>query len=374
MNKITDKNIIKDKYLGSLLSGAIGDALGYSVEFMTESEIKREYGGPIEAFDLTNGKAIISDDTQMTMFTANALLNAYAILYLKGDDYNHDVYVNNIYLSYLDWLDTQLGNHSYNPLKNTNSFITIYPSLHASRDPGFTCLSSLRSTLMGTINNPLNNSKGCGGVMRVSPIGLFFTDSDIDEIGKLAASASAITHGNPLGFIPSAMLVQIIHLLSHYDVSLIDAINISKDKTKDLFGSYKETTYLLSLTDKAINLALSNINPLDAILKLGEGWVAEETLAIAIYASLKEANDIRKALIIAVNHNGDSDSTGAVTGNILGAYLGFSKIPDDFLKDLELKDEISSLALDLYKAKYEHDFLKTNEFREKYISKTYGIK
>ena len=85
----------------------------------------------------------------------------------------------------------------------------------------------------------------------------------------------------------------------------------------------------------------------DAIRELGEGWVAEETLAIAVYCALKYEHDFEWALIAAVNHDGDSDSTGAVTGNLLGAQLGLTGIPSKYLEHLELKSVILELADDL---------------------------
>ena len=100
--------------------------------------------------------------------------------------------------------------------------------------------------------------------------------------------------------------------------------------------------------EKAIRLSREDLDDLDAIYKIGQGWVAEETLAIAIYCALKYSNDFEKAIIASVNHSGDSDSTGSVTGNILGAYLGLSKIPQKFLDNLELKDVITEIADDLY--------------------------
>lgn len=90
------------------------------------------------------------------------------------------------------------------------------------------------------------------------------------------------------------------------------------------------------------------MDDLDAIREIGQGWVAEETLAIAVYCALKYSNDFEKAIIASVNHSGDSDSTGSVTGNILGAYLGLSAIPQKYLDKLELKDVITEIADDLY--------------------------
>ena len=54
-------------------------------------------------------------------------------------------------------------------------------------------------------------------------------------------------------------------------------------------------------------------------------------------------------MIAAVNHGGDSDSTGAITGNILGAAIGYEAIPQFFLDDLELRDVILHMADDLYR-------------------------
>ena len=100
--------------------------------------------------------------------------------------------------------------------------------------------------------------------------------------------------------------------------------------------------------NKAVRLAETEIDNLKAIHSLGEGWVAEETLAIAVYCAIKYSENFEKAIITSVNHSGDSDSTGAVTGNILGAYLGFERIPKRFVDKLELKDIIIELADDLY--------------------------
>lgn len=98
----------------------------------------------------------------------------------------------------------------------------------------------------------------------------------------------------------------------------------------------------------SVNLSEKNIHDLDAIHQLGEGWVAEETLAIAVYYALKYENNFEKVIISSVNHNGDSDSTGAVAGNIIGAYLGIESIPEKFIENLEIKDVISEIAEDLY--------------------------
>ncbi len=66
---------------------------------------------------------------------------------------------------------------------------------------------------------------------------------------------------------------------------------------------------------------------------MGEGWVAEEALAISIYCALV-AKDFEQGIIHAVNHDGDSGSTGAIVGNLLGTMHGVSAIPAKWVKSL----------------------------------------
>lgn len=351
-----------NKYRGCLIGGAIGDALGYPVEFIKSVEsIKDIYGeNGITRYKLIDGKAIISDDTQMTLFTANALLWGITRFSLKGI-----APINKycIYYAYKNWYNTQVINYDCqlnNDMKI--SWIADLPELNASRAPGITCLNALNSNQVGSLEEPINNSKGCGGVMRVAPIGLFWGKELIIEeeqyidtlkkVGVYAAEATALTHGHPLGIIPSYVFAILISILSHSSQATIeDAFNLSMNLYKENFSNQydkENNKCFISLMEKAVKLAHQNISDIDAIMELGEGWVAEEALAIAIYSCIKYSNDFEKAIVCAVNHGGDSDSTGSIAGNIMGAYLGFDKIPEYYIENLELKDVILELAEDLY--------------------------
>jgi ADP-ribosyl-[dinitrogen reductase] hydrolase len=79
---------------------------------------------------------------------------------------------------------------------------------------------------------------------------------------------------------------------------------------------------------------------------LGEGWVGEEALGIALICALT-AVDFADGVRMAVNHSGDSDSTGAICGAILETQLGRDAIPERWLRDLEHCDVIDQLATDL---------------------------
>ena len=317
---------IIDKFKGGLIGGAAGDALGYQVEFNKYNNIIKRFGKKgITNYVLYNGSALISDDTQMTLFTANGLMSAKI---------NNNDYIKCIYNAYLDWYYTQKNNNKY----HTNTcWLYNIEELHSPRAPGLTCTGSLKSGKMGTLKKRINNSNGCGGVMRVAPIGLFFSPNMMthDDIFLMGARAAAITHGGELAIIPSACLASIINNIVYNSYEIEDAVNESLRLMKKYFTGI-DVNYLYSLIESAVKLSKINIYDYEAITMLGEGWTGDEALAIAIYSSLKYKDNIKKALICAVNHNGDSDSTGSITGQILGAYLGINSIPKEFINNLEI--------------------------------------
>jgi ADP-ribosylglycohydrolase len=103
-----------------------------------------------------------------------------------------------------------------------------------------------------------------------------------------------------------------------------------------------------TLLETAIRLSENESADMENIPKLGKGWTGDEALAIAVYCALRHSNDFSSAVVAAVNHGGDSDSTGAITGNILGAWLGYDAIDNKWKRNLELKNVILEMADDLF--------------------------
>lgn len=361
-------------YRGCLLGGAAGDALGYAVEFMSADKIFSEYGeSGITEYELRNGVAQISDDTQMTLFTASGLLLGTTRGKMRGIMGSYQSY---IAYSYKDWLRTQFESYPLPEDEYHYSWLVNVPELFNKRAPGHTCISAIRGGCKGAIERPVNDSKGCGGVMRVSPVGLYrpsrYRNESDDMVG---AQTAALTHGHELGYIPAAALVHIISLVAHEEVSLLDAVNDAISATQQLFAHADYIGEFADIMNKAVELSKSDMPYLDAIRQLGEGWVAEECLAIAVYCALKYEHDFDRALIAAVNHSGDSDSTGAVTGNILGAHLGVEVIPQKYLDNLELKDVITEIADDLFNdcKMSEYSPYEDKVWEKKYIENTYKM-
>lgn len=340
---------MRDKIRGCLIGGAIGDALGYPVEFMSREDIFSVYGkGGIKRYALLDGLARISDDTQMTLFTAVSMLFGETRCSLRGIGGAEGWF----HRGYKEWLNTQTKTF---PLEKDDYYHIIwlvnFEEFFHRRAPGNTCISALQSGKCGTIEKPINQKKGCGGVMRVAPVGAWCARSAYcseEDAARIGAEAAAVTHGHELGYIPAAALAHIVYnLVSGRHDNVLSAVREAVEAVQRMFPDAKHMNEFTSIMERAVKLAEAGADDESAILELGEGWVAEETLAIAVYCAVKYSHDFEKAMIAAVNHDGDSDSTGAVTGNILGAFLGYEALPDFFKEKLELSDIILEIADDL---------------------------
>ena len=335
---------INDKIRGSLIGGAVGDALGYEVEFLSWRSIQQKFGDSgITEYRLRNGKAVISDDTQMTLFTAVGLKNSFE------NKTNNPI--NDIYKCYIDWLKLQYSKEITNP----SAWISSIPELAVPRAPGNTCLSALRSGVCGSIENPINNSKGCGGVMRVAPLGLHTLATDRRkraELDRTGAEIAALTHSHPLGWLPAALLTHIVNMGVYDECSIREAVEDALETVEIVFSdilSEMDFYPMKTLLKKAIQLSENERLDTENIRELGSGWTGDEALAIAVYCALRHSDDFSDAIIAAVNHSGDSDSTGAITGNIMGAWVGYNAIDEKWKLALELKDVIMEMAEDLFK-------------------------
>ena len=198
-------------FKGCLLGGAVGDALGAPVEFLSIAEIRRDFGakGIKDYVPAYGRKGAITDDTQMTLFTAEGLLRAHCRFTHKG--ICHPPWV--VHGAYLRWLTTQgeesKSEHSKLATRSDdNGWLLGVRELYARRAPGSTCIAALKGSRMGSIEEPLNDSKGCGGVMRMAPVGLIV---DCPPLAfKMGCEFAALTHGHPTGYLAAGCFAAII--------------------------------------------------------------------------------------------------------------------------------------------------------------------
>lgn len=328
-----------NRYLGCMIGGAVGDALGAPVEFMSLSGILEKYGeSGITDYDRAYGRiGAITDDTQMTLFTAEGLLRASTRGNLREICHPPSV----VFHAYKRWLQTQDKSFKEPSAHEREGFLHHIEELYSRRAPGNSCLSALRREKMGTIKEPINDSKGCGGVMRIAPVGLIV--DDVEESFKMGCEIAALTHGHPTGYLASGALATIINVIKNGG-TLGEAVNASVSILKK-HPHHEETAEAI---DHAVGLVGKSKPVPETIEKLGGGWIAEEALAISLYCAMCFQNDFSKGVLLAVNHSGDSDSTGAITGNILGCLRGSSAIPSHWLKRLELKNVIQEIGVELF--------------------------
>lgn len=344
------KEELQDKIRGSLVGGAVGDALGYPVEFVCSfEEIRAKYGKDgITVYDKSfpwcedekgHYKALFSDDTQMTLYTAEGLLEAAG---------SGRPIVATICNSYLAWYGGQVGKKIR---IGYDSSLAGIEELNQRRAPGNTCLSALLSIRNG--REPVNSSKGCGGVMRVAPIGLYGASHGwtLEETARLAGEVAELTHLHPLSTYSSAALAVMVQLCvlaeeAIGNVTFKAIVDKSLGALGEVYGSDAPAMAdFHRIMRKAISLEDARLRDWEVIENgLGGGWVAEETLAIAVFSVIRHIDDFNACMICAVNHGGDSDSTGAVAGNILGAIVGYEAIPEKFSESIQLKELLLTMA------------------------------
>lgn len=353
--------VSRDKIIGCLLGGAVGDALGGPIEFSSLDKIRDQFGQEgIRDFAPAYGRmGAITDDTQMTLFTAEGLIRARSRMLDRGTT----MPVTLLYNAYLRWLATQgqipktdgFGFEVKNKNDLRPGWLSAIPELNTQRAPGETCLGALRSGRAGIIEEePINNSKGCGGVMRAAPVGLAWP-ADEEKAFDYGCKSAAITHGHPSGYLAAGVLAVVISRV--VAGTTLDAAIVSGLSRIEGLHQSKEVS---SAVARALVEARRGSPCPEKLEALGEGWVAEEALAISIYCALTAAN-LEEGVILAVNHGGDSDSTGAITGNILGAIYGLTAIPERWLSQLELRHEIEQVAVDLHTYFHEPSFEPTDE-------------
>jgi len=320
------KESYRDAVRGCLLGGAVGDALGSPVEFIDLRGIKLLYGDLISDYvEYSDGTGAITDDTQMTIFTAEGLLRA-KVGEKSGKECNLTEMVHH---AYLRWLKTQYQQPDAPENIINSGWLVGQEPLHRVRAPGSTCIAALNCNSTSHLAD--NNSKGCGTVMRMAPVGLCL---EPEAAYRYGCEFSAITHGHPSGVTAGGAFAMLISYLR-------DGIRL--DESLDLVEKY-----LSSRDDAGETLAaIRHARYAESVAELGEGWIAEEALAIGIFCALHHQSEFKTGVLDAVNIVGDSDSTGSIAGNILGVINGEQAIPEEWRRNLREYDIVSQVADDL---------------------------
>ncbi|SEQ29019.1 ADP-ribosylglycohydrolase family protein [Streptomyces radiopugnans] len=332
----TEQQDFRSRVRGCLLGGAIGDALGAGVEFDSLDAIRAAHGpqGVTDYVPAYGRRGAVTDDTQMTLFTVDGLIRAHVRRDTGAWHPPTDVHA-----AYLRWAATQ---RDWGPdeRRTEDGWLARQEWLYSQRAPGRACLTGLADSRMGTLDAPKNpDSKGCGTVMRSAPFGLL-VGWEPQLVFQLAAECAAQTHGHPTGYLAAGAFAVIVHAVARGE-SLDAAVQRAMAHLAAHPG-HEETTNALK---HALGAVRQGLPTAERVESLGEGWTAEEALAMGVYCALV-AEDVRHGLLLAVNHGGDSDSTGSVCGNLLGVMHGETALPPNWVAELEGRATILELADD----------------------------
>ena len=257
----------------------------------------------------------------------------------KEKDYNceREPDYNILYDSYKDWHKCQKGQ-----LVN-NGWISSLREMYQYRAPGYTCLKYTQAdNKPGSIKCPTNNRSGNGGIMRVAPVGMLYHKNP-ELAFKVGAEATALTHGNPNAYLSAGFQAALIAFILQGD-SIPDGIN----KAKNILLKYPNHENVLQKVNNAIEYAEDGRDSLWAIRSMGKSSTGDGALGIALYCALKHPDNYEKAIKLAVNFDGDSDTIGSIVGNIVGAHVGEHGIPAIWQRRIEISDDIDGLAEELY--------------------------
>ncbi|MBI5290931.1 MAG: ADP-ribosylglycohydrolase family protein [Chloroflexi bacterium] len=293
-------------FLPVLYGLALGDALGRPVEFMTLDSIRARYGprGIAEPPD----PALFTDDTQMTLALAQALVC------VENDD--TDQLMEAVVAQFIAW-----AHHPDTP----------------GRSPGATCLRAVAALERGVHwrESGVKGSKGCGSAMRVAPIGYLYQHSP-ERLRAVAQATGRATHAHPAAdaaCIAAAYLVKLALDGAHPKQFSRGVLEFCDGLSDEFDAAILRLNHTLGWADT------------DAALRhIGEGWVGEEAVALAIYCCLKHPDDYVAAVRLGANITGDSDSVASIAGGIMGARLGRAAIPADWIVRLERRAELETLA------------------------------
>lgn len=306
----------EDRYRGVVLGLAIGDALGWPTEFLTLARIRATFG-PWGITELPAPRAEFTDDTQMSLAIAEALLDA-------GDS-DLETLMQQVSRRFVAWLDSPENNKA----------------------PGNTCLEGARRLKKGChwTESGSTGSKGCGSAMRSAPIGLYYRD-DPDRLREVAISAGMAAHNHPTANAGSVATAYLVKLALDQTIPLERLTSEMIEKLLAFCGDLSPEFNSAVERIPAV-MALESEAALD---RLGQGWIAEEAVALGLYCFLRTPDDYRATVTRAANSNGDSDSITCIAGAISGAWNGLQGIPPDWVQRIEKREYLLSIANRLWVA------------------------
>jgi len=296
--------VLKSKFLGALVGTGVGDALG--APFEGYFQVKPE---EIETIAERQEVLTYTDDTHMMIGVAESLIRC------RGFDGE-------------DMALTFVGNFELEPYRG---YGPGPPHIFRMISAGVAWDEAAQRLYHG-------GSYGNGSAMRVAPIGVFYHEDPV-MLREVACKSSQITHAHQLGKEGAALQAYAVALATNLEPS----------------SAFDRSDFLARLVDYVpAGVYREKLNKIEAllrqpdrgrvILELGNGIEVFNSVPTAIYSFLSQPHSFARAVLSAISLGGDTDTIGAMTGAISGAYLGFDSIPGKWRDKLENRLYIAELA------------------------------
>jgi len=311
----------KDKFIGSMVGLAIGDALGMPCEDYEQPDLLKTFGRITDYLDPPKGQfnydklkaGMYTDDTEQAIVLAESLVEN------NGLDVNH-------------FAKKLLGEYGRNVVEHRE----------LDRWIGSTFKKAVNNYVSGMLPDKCGvKAKSCGSAMRVAPIGLVYWDA-LDNVARNAAKSSRVTHlgAGPIAASEAVALYVTLATRGTYSTKEMS------DIVTEMVG--RKSKIIAKKVKKAYEIR--NEKPKKVIKIFGNSQLARETVPLAIYSFHHNPYDFEDAVLTSVNAGGDTDSIAAITGAINGAFKGLHGIPRRWVERIENKDKLISIGERLYEA------------------------
>ncbi|MFE8991742.1 ADP-ribosylglycohydrolase family protein [Streptomyces collinus] len=332
----TEQQDFRSRVRGTLLGVAVGDALGTPVDRLTIDGIREAHGaeGLVDLAPAFGRRGAVTHLTQLTLFSVDGLIRAQV---RRDTGAWHPP--TDLHRAYLRWAATQ---RDWGPdeRRKEDGWLAREEWLYARREPSRALLLGLGDETMGTPEAPKNPGEaGPEAAARSAPFGLL-VGWEPQLVAQLAVECAAQTHGHPTAALAAGAYAVIVHALA-----LGESLDAAVQRTLGLLAARPGHQPVSDALQHALGAVRQGMPGPERVAELSGPGTAEGLVAAAVYCALVAA-DVRHGLCLAVNHDGPSAATGALTGGLLGALHGETALPPAWLAELEGRPTILELADD----------------------------
>ncbi|MFI6940417.1 ADP-ribosylglycohydrolase family protein [Streptomyces sp. NPDC050418] len=326
----------RSRVRGTLLGGALGDALGAPVAGLALDALRTAHGmdGVVDLVPAYGRRGAVTCATQLTLFTVDGLIRAQV---RRDTGAWHPP--SDVHRAYLRWAVTQ---NEWGPdeRRKDDGWLAREEWLYARRDPERALLSGFGDERLGTLQEPKNPAeRGAAAATRSAPFGLL-VGWEPQLVLQLAVECAAQSHGHPTAYLSAGAFAVLVHALARGE-----SLDAAVQRVLGLLATRPGHQPVTDALQHALGAVRQGLPSAGRVDELAAERTAEAALAAAVYSALV-CEDVRGGLRLAVNHGGDSAAVGALAGALLGAMHGETALPPSWVAELEGRPTLLEIADD----------------------------